>query len=817
MTAHRFIWLPLVLVCGQIFSQQKSLEAIKTAQPPRVDGRLDDIAWQSAPVATDFIQNFPDAGQPPTAKTEVKILYDNYAIYIGAILFDDPALIRKQLTARDDEQQTDVDYFSVFFDTYNDNQNGFQFLVTSANVQTDARLAPTAQSDWGEYGDKTWDAVWESETSITPDGWIVEMKIPYISLRFAKKNLQDWGLQFLRFMRRNNESSFWSHVDPNVNGFLNQFGDYKGIKDVQPPLRLSFSPYLSGGVNISPLKGKYRTEWLKSGGMDVKYGLSESFTLDATLIPDFGQVVSDNVVNNLTPFEIRFAENRPFFTEGTELFNKAGLFYSRRVGELPEKYGLVQSLSSTGYDIIENPAVTTLYNAIKFSGRNRNKLGIGFFNAIASPEKAKVRNKTIGIDSVIETEPMANYNIIVLDQALKNRSYLTFTNTNVLRNGNARDANVTAFDFSLFDKANIYNFKGGARYSKIYGSDPYDGFNTLLRFARVSGKLQYYLQGNIESDRYDPNDLGFNLSPNEVAYTGNITYNQFTPTKNFLTYNYNLSVRYGWLYKPYAFTDVRLNGGGFWVFKNFWDVSLTLGSLPFGENDYFVLRTPGRYVKRPAFSFAGLNGSTDSRKRLYFKYDFLLATFHIPEPHRYHIIELGLRYRFSNKLTVEIENRKEAETDFIVFAGRELNGDPIIGYVNFTDVTSILSGVYNFTPRLNLTMRTRHNWSKVIYKRFANVGSKGNPIPRLPFLPDPAEDENENFFNLDAFFTWDFRLGSRLVLGWKNFLGSDEYVDGSTYKSYMKNLGQTFDVRHGNEITIRFIYFLDYNQMRKKR
>src|SRR5687767_6351557 len=388
MTFQRFFLLPLVLVCGQIFSQSKSLQALKTTQPPRIDGSLDDIAWETAPEATDFIQNFPQAGQPSSAKTVVKILYDNNAIYIGARLYDDPSLIRKQLTARDEEQQTDVDYFSVFFDTYNDNQNGFQFLVTAANVQTDVRLAPTIETDFGVFGDKTWDAVWESETSITAEGWIVEMKIPYISLRFAKKNLQDWGLQFLRFMRRNNETSFWNPVDPNINGFLNQFGDYTGIKDVEPPLRLSFSPYLSTGINISPENGNYRTEWLKSGGLDVKYGLSESFTLDATLIPDFGQVVSDNVVNNLTPYEIRFDEHRPFFTEGTELFNKAGLFYSRRVGDMPEKFSMVQGLPQATYEIIENPAVTTLYNAIKLSGRNRNQLGIGFFNAIAASEEA---------------------------------------------------------------------------------------------------------------------------------------------------------------------------------------------------------------------------------------------------------------------------------------------------------------------------------------------------------------------------------------------------------------------------------------------
>jgi hypothetical protein len=798
------------------FSQTRNLAAVKISNPPKIDGSLEDAVWASAPVASDFIQNFPKAGEPASVRSDVKILYDNSAVYIGAMLYDDPALIRKQLTARDGEQRTDADYFSVFFDTYNDNQNGFQFLVTSANVQTDARLSANFTGDFGDYGDKTWDAVWESKTKMLDNGWSVEMRIPYFSLRFSNKELQDWGIQFMRFTRRNNENSFWNYVDPNVNGFVNQFGDFSGIREIEPPLRLSFSPYLSTGVNISPDGDRNKTEWLKSGGMDLKYGITEAFTLDATIIPDFGQVVSDNVVNNLTPYEIKFDENRPFFTEGTELFNKAGLFYSRRVGERPQGFGAVQSFvqSAPDYEIIENPAVTNLYNAIKLSGRTKNKLGIGFFNAIGQRELAIVRNKMFGKDSSIVTEPLANYNIVVVDQALKNRSYVAFTNTNVIREGTNRDANVSAFDFSFFDKQNRYNIRGATRYSKIFGDNGYDGFSTLLRAGKVSGKIQYYLQNHIFSDKYDPNDLGILFNNNEVAYSGQLSYNQFTPKGHFLTYNYRLTSRYFWLYKPHSFRYFDASLSGFWVFKNFWDVTLNLGTMPFGENDYFVLNTPSRYAKRPAWSYGQIEGSSDSRRKLFFSYNYLQGLFHVPEKHDYHIIDLGLRYRFSNRITMSLSNRNERETDYIVFAGRETNGDPIISFVDFTDITSIYSGVYNFTPRMNLTMRVRHNWSKVIHKRFANVDDRGKDIPRA-FIPN--QDENVNFFNLDAFFTWDFRLGSRVVVGWKNFLGNEEFVDGSIHRKYLRNLGETLDLRHGNELTLRFIYFIDYNTLKKKK
>ncbi len=307
--------------------QNKQTFAVRASAVPRIDGNLDEPAWHNVPEATDFITNSPVFGDTSKLRTIVKVIYDNSSIYVGAYIYDDPDLIRRQFTARDQERQADVDYFSVFLDTYKDRQNAFQFLVTSRNVQSDARISANAPVEYNSYGDLSWDAVWDSKVSIVKDGWIVELKIPLFSIRFSRLPVQEWGIQFLRFTRRLNEVSFWNPVNPNVSGFVNQFGNLSGIADILPPLRLSFSPYVSTGFRSSPDgESNFNKDWLRSGGMDVKVGISESFTLDATLIPDFGQVVSDNVINNISPFEIQFRENRPFFTEGTELFNKAGIF-----------------------------------------------------------------------------------------------------------------------------------------------------------------------------------------------------------------------------------------------------------------------------------------------------------------------------------------------------------------------------------------------------------------------------------------------------------------------------------------------------------
>jgi hypothetical protein len=819
MHLRKIYWTCLLMLnCVVVFSQERVIPATKVhQQAPVIDGILNAEEWKQSPVATNFIQNFPAYGLPASQRTDVRILYDNDAIYIGAYLYDDPALIRKQITARDEEQQKDLDFFSVFIDTYSDQQNGFQFLVTSTNVQTDARIAPNQTLGFGEYGDKTWDAVWDSKVNTVADGWIVEMKIPYISLRFSRNSVQDWGLQFLRSVRRNNESTFWNPVNPNVNGFVNQFGVLKGLSDIKPPLRLSLFPYVSTGLRRTPeINSSYMNETLASGGMDVKYGINESFTLDATLIPDFGQVISDNVVNNLTPYEVKFDEYRPFFTEGTDIFNKSGLFYSRRIGAMPSGYRDIIELANNdpNIEIIKNPYRTTLYNALKFSGRTHNKLGIGVLNAVAAPMYATIRDKTTVEKTKIRTEPLANYNIIVLDQALQGRSYITFTNTNVLRRGIQRDANVTGLDFSFYDKKNKYNLRGYGHYSKVFTSTPFDGYNTQLRFGKVSGKIQWYLQNTLRSLNYDPTDLGFLQTANQHVNSAYFSYNQFIPTKNFLSYTYSLNLNYRRLYKPDVFNDLMAQLTGTWIFRNFWNVSLSANYFP-DQHDYFVLGRPfDKYARRPQYGALNLYGSTDSRKKLFFKYNLLVADFFKNPEKEYHVIEGGLRYRFGNKFSMELSHRYEAETDYIISAGRDALGQPRIAFVDFKDVTSILSGIYNFTPRINLTMRVRHYWSHVPIKRIAYVDDKGYPVEPPSVLSSVTD--NINFLNTDAFFTWDFRYGSRLIVGYKNWLGEDETINGNRHKYYFSNLNQTFNLNHGNEVTIRFIYFLDYNQLRKK-
>jgi len=428
--------------------------------------------------------------------------------------------------------------------------------------------------------------------------------------------------------------------------------------------------------------------------------------------------------------------------------------------------------------------------------------------------KAVIRNKISGLETSIETEPLANYNILVLDQAFKGRSSLTFTNTNVMRNGAARDANVSAIDFALYDKGNLHALQGTARYSKIWSANGYDGYNTTLRYGKVSGNWQYYVLGNVESKNYDPNDLGILQAANEISYRASISYRRYKPTRSLIDYSYTLLPRLQYLYQPYAYNRFDVQARGFWLFRNFWDLSVVAGVLPGWESNYFELRTDGRPLRYPSNYSLEASGSTDSRKKAFVNFGLVYAV--APEfSNTFRSVSLGMRYRFGDRFSLDLQTSSHLEENQLGYAFmRETNGEPIVGFRKNRDFTSVLSGIYNFAYRLNLTLRARHYWNKVNYNSFHNVDTKGDLISRA-FINN--QDDNVNVFNVDAFLTWDFRLGSRLILGYKNWLGNEERIQfNSGQNSYLRNLGKTFDLRHGNEVTVRFIYFLDYNQLRRK-
>jgi len=249
--------------------------------------------------------------------------YDDNAIYLSAHLKDNPEDIQRQLTSRDNFGNSD--FFVLVLNPNNDSQNDTQFFVFSSGTQADAILSPGTGQDFG------WSAVWDSAVQLVDDGWILEMEIPYRALRFSNETIQTWGIQFHRRFRLDNSQYSWNPIDRSKGNFGLYHGELKGIENIEPPTRLNLYPFVSSISNNT--NGDTKTEF--KTGLDIKYGVTENFTLDATLIPDFSQAGFDDLTLNLGPFEQTFGEQRQFFKEGVDLFNKGNLFFSRRIGNGP--------------------------------------------------------------------------------------------------------------------------------------------------------------------------------------------------------------------------------------------------------------------------------------------------------------------------------------------------------------------------------------------------------------------------------------------------------------------------------------------------
>ncbi len=535
---------------------RKKITAVKLEKAPKIDGNLDDDAWRNIPIAKDFIEFRPNNGKAEDAdfKSEVKIAYDDTGIYVSAMLYDkEPSKISKELTERDNIGNDD--FFVLFLNGYNDKQQSLEFFVTAAGVQADSKIT----NENGE--DFSWNGIWYSAAKIVENGWTVEMKIPFSELRFPKSEVQNWGLNFFRQINRTKTAYTWNYINNQKGGFLLYDGVLENIKNIDPPIRLSFMPYFSTYVNN--YDGQTTTNF--NGGMDVKYGINDAFTFDMTLIPDFGQANFDNSVLNLTPFEQQFTEQRSFFNEGTELFEKGNMFYSRRVGGYPSKSANV----SADETLVEEPSKVKLFNAFKISGRTNKGLGIGFFNGITEKAEAIIKNNITGETRKEILEPWANYNVLVLDQRFNENSSITFVNTNTMRSGNFRDANATGILWSINNKKNTYQYYGNVKGSWVMDDGTKFGNKSQFGFGKVSGKHRFDVNANFTTKNWDINDLGFSTTTNIANYNAWYGYRILQPTKRFNNIYLNNNFTYSHRLEPFLFSTLRFNHNNQFTDKNF--------------------------------------------------------------------------------------------------------------------------------------------------------------------------------------------------------------------------------------------------------
>lgn len=808
-----FLWSFFTFfVQGYVFAQ-KELFISKTVEKIQIDGKFNESSWTTGSIATDFTQITPAPGSSPSQNTIVRLTYDDNALYVAVICIDEPGLASNILSLRDDFN-ANIDNFKLFIDTYNDDLNGFVFGVSSMGVQYDAKIYQGNESPELEM-------VWNSEVQQTENGWQLEIRIPYSAIRFPKAEVQNWGINFERYISRNREVSSWNPVKPDFENYMAQCGNLKGVVGIAPPLRLAFIPYLSGYVSHFPFKDpniRNVSEQL-NGGMDIKLGLNEAFTLDMTLVPDFGQVVFDNQVLNLTPFEIQFNENRQFFTEGTELFNKSGLFYSRRIG-IQAPNSVLTTLLNENEILSEVPQSSQLYNASKISGRTKKGLGIGVFNGITAPQKAKAFNLMDSSTREILVSPLTNYNVLVLDQNLKNNSSVTFTNTNVTRSGSFYDANVTGIDSKFNTKDNKY-FGGvyGALSGKYYTNKRDFGHTGGFNFGKQTGNFIFSSNYFEESDTYDPNDLGFLMNNNSRVINQLFSYRIFKPFWRLNRLTTNLNVSYNRLYKPDVYVSTVTSLSGFVNTKKFHAAGFNIDASITPNYDYFEPRVWGMFFTRPrSVNYGGWISSNYQRK---FALDVnAFWTYIDRENWEEYGYGISPRWRISNQifLIYELEhNFNIGSQGFAVPFGipaETVNGI-LFGNRNRTDVTNTINLRYTFTKRMGFTFRLRHYRSNVRYNYFYDLQNDGlllrNTFTGLDVNGESAYNANFNAFTIDMVYRWVFKPGSEINVVWKNSIFTN---DKRVQESYMQNIQSTFDNGALNSISIRVLYWLDYQSLK---
>ncbi len=790
------LFLPVILFAS---TEKKVLQAERLdAEHIKIDGELKEAHWHdpSVPIASNFVMLEPGNGEPIPRrfKTTVRVFFNDEALYIGASMLDNhPDSILTQLTQRDDYSQNH-DYILVAINPFNDGLSDFNFIVTAAGVQADSRT--TANGDA-----KNWNSVWESAVSIHDSGWSVEMRIPYMALRFPEQQKKDWGLNIIRSIRRNRTQWSWNYID-RTSGYRWEYqsGLLRGITDVEPPIRLSLMPYISGYMD----NFDGQTSWDANGGLDLKYGISESFTLDMTLIPDFGQVALDQQFVNFSPFENRFQENRQFFTEGTELFSIGDIFYSRRIGGAPKNISNVDLNDSGAVDV--QAEYTRLINATKVSGRTDKNLGIGFLNAITANSYTTFTDDK-GVERRELTEPLTNYNMIVLDQRINRNSSVSFVNTNVLRNGEAYDANVAGLLTSInFNKAN-YRFDGSLKRSdKIYSQETISGYESRLRVGDVKGNWLWALRQDITTDTYDPNDLGFLQRNNFWKYYGEIEYRVLEPHKKLNRSSYKIYAVHQSLYAPRRFEGFYMGFQPFWLDRNFNGFGGEIIVNPIQSYDYFEPRTPGRYYTiYPRYRVESFL-SSDYRKTLAidlrFKYEHWQKLLR-----DYYSFRLAPRLRIGDRLFSIFRLDFERTMNDYGYARKE-NEDILFGRRHLHQITNSIDLRYVFDNTKILTLTARHLWSGVDYQQMYLLQESGELEAGNYQMQDNL---NFNTITMDLKFSWWYAPGSELVLLYRYVVAenSNNFVNG-----YLPNIENSFAAPAQNNISLRLTYFLDYNHVK---
>ena len=584
-------WLATALVVlvptgSQAQTQNKTARAARLDGPaPRIDGVLDDAAWSRAPVISDFVQKIPNEGAAPSVETQVRLLYDDHALYVGArLLRNDPQAIRTSITRRDGD--SDAEVFTVSLDTYNDKRTAYSFSVSSGGVRGDAYHSQDSEDSGRE---PQFDPIWNARARVESDGWTAEMHIPFSQLRFNSGPEQTWGLQLTRYVADKSERVQWVLIPVAAAGFASNFGRLEGIAGIPPARRLELMPYVAGELtyraNVDAANPFNDRTGARVGG-DLKVGLGPNLTLDGTINPDFGQVEADPAVVNLTAFETIFEERRPFFIEGNELLTGRGQsfigrpawFYSRRIGAAPR--------GSAQGDYVDAPSNTTILSAAKVTGRFASGLSVGALAAVTPREYARTFSLENNANGKVAVEPPSSFGVLRLQQEFgSQQSNVGMSFTHVHRWADERgglmwllpnDAVAGGVDWKLRYKQGMYEITGWVGGSRVDGDaaaiarlqrssahyfqrpdqdhvnldttrTSLTGTSMSLRLDKNAGRFTLGgIQISSRSPEFDINDAGQMRSGDDIDFNADIQLRDTKPNKLVRYYQFGTSMVAGW-------------------------------------------------------------------------------------------------------------------------------------------------------------------------------------------------------------------------------------------------------------------------------
>lgn len=808
--AWTFCWVTLLFLL-RAEASGKEVTAVPVDEPPVLDGVLDEEGWRTAGPVLDFTQFDPVEGGLPTEVTAVRMLYTDRALYVGVICYDRrPEGIVQQLTRRD--RSTEADRFTVMIDSFRDRQSAFVFSTNVSGVQSDGVL-----SQAGMVYDDSWDAVWRVQTRIYRDGWSAEFEIPFHELRFADPEGEEhrWGINFRRYISRKHEITEWVMVPRSEQLQIPFWGTLRGVRGIRPPLHLTIVPYVSGSVESLELTAQDSPVWNGQAGVDLKYGLTNNFTLDATINPDFGQVEVDQAVLNLTVFETLFPEKRPFFVEGAQFFSFGAsidnsplpLFFSRRIGKQPS--GAYSVVAPPDGVVESNPQQTTILGALKLSGRSAGGTALGVVSAVTDREYATLRDAD-GNRQSVRTEPRGSYSVARVRQDFSDGSWVGAIGTLA-----ARESMLPALsggvDWNLRLARGTHSLDGYVALARPSESArPRMGVAGRLLFSRVSAEHWFYAASYDAASRtFDINDLGYFARPRDQGGYLQLLYRENSAAPPLLRYGLSAvpEARWNWDGIP---TQLQAGLRSSAEFTNFWllELNYTYRHAAYDDAEVGIIGT----YRRPAGHTVEAVLATDPRAPLGAEL-VLIAS---PDVRGKNALQgyLGATIRpasWAEIMPLVGYQRVRFEETGVFVGGGILTTEnagrtfSVFGDRDLDELDLMLRGIVTFTRTLSLQFTTQVLMARGTYSAYRRL------VDATTFIPEPIDagtyDFNTTTFNANVLLRWEYSPGSVAYLVWTQA----RYGDAGVYdRSFAERWGDTFSLPHDDVVLLKVSYRLPF-------